>query len=397
MNAHPLQPDRPLRIALLAHSTNPRGGVVHALELGDALTRLGHQVTVHAPDAKGAGFFRPTLCDTRSVPASPVGADMTDMVRIRVADYVRHFEDPAHRAFDIFHAQDGISGNALATLKERGLVRAFARTVHHVDTFADRALMELQTRAMVHADRLLVVSRTWQQALSARLGRRADIVGNGVDTARFSPVPDGREEPLRARFALGAGPIFLAVGGVEARKNSVRLLDAFARVHARHPTAQLVIAGGASLLDHHTVQHAFDLALARLAMPQGAVVRTGPLAQEDMPALYRIADTLAFPSLKEGFGLVVLEAMASGVPVATSRIAPFTEYLGAEDVAWCDPLDVGSIADALAATLDATTRARLIANGARIAARHDWAATAQAHLATYAQLLAPTDPEPIHA
>lgn len=397
MNAHPLPPNRPLRIAILAHSTNPRGGVVHALELGDALARLGHQVTVHAPDAKGAGFFRTSLCGTLSVPASPVGADMTQMVRIRVADYVRHFEEPAHRAFDIFHAQDGISGNALATLKERGLIRAFARTVHHVDTFADRALMELQTRAMAHADRLLVVSRTWQQALFQKLGRRADIVGNGVDTMRFSPVPDGREEPLRARLGLGVGPIFLAVGGVEGRKNSVRLLEAFARIRARHTTAQLVIAGGASLLDHHTVQHAFDLALARLALPEGAVVRTGPLAQADMPALYRIADTLAFPSLKEGFGLVVLEAMASGVPVATSRIAPFTEYLGAEDVAWCDPLDVASIADALEQTRDAAIRARLIANGTRIAARHDWDGTAQAHLAAYAQLLAPTDPEPIHA
>ncbi|MFG1462424.1 MSMEG_0565 family glycosyltransferase [Xanthobacter sp. DSM 24535] len=397
MNAAFPSPARTLRIALLAHSTNPRGGVVHALELGDALARLGHEVTVHAPDAKGTGFFRETLCRTLSIPASPVGTDMTEMVKIRVADYVRHFENAAHRAFDIFHAQDGISGNALATLKEQGLIRAFARTVHHVDTFADRALMDLQTRAMVHADRLLVVSRTWQQELFQKLGRRADIVGNGVDTARFSPVPDGREDALRACFALGAGPVFLAVGGVEARKNSVRLLEAFARVHAEIPTAQLVIAGGASLLDHHSEQHAFALALERRALPQGAVIRTGPLAQADMPALYRIADTLAFPSLKEGFGLVVLEAMASGVPVATSRIAPFTEYLGADDVTWCDPLDIISIADALLRTLDATTRARLIANGTRIAARHDWAATAQAHLAAYAQLLAPTDLEPIHA
>ncbi|MFG1399403.1 MSMEG_0565 family glycosyltransferase [Roseixanthobacter pseudopolyaromaticivorans] len=397
MTAHVLPPNRPLRIAILAHSTNPRGGVVHALELGDALARLGHQVVVHAPDAKGAGFFRTSLCGTLSVPASPVGADMTNMVRIRIADYVRHFEDPAHRAFDVFHAQDGISGNALATLKERGLIRAFARTVHHVDAFADRALMELQTRAMAHADRLLVVSRTWQEELSAWLGKRADIVGNGVDTRRFSATPDGREDALRARLGLGAGPVFLAVGGIEGRKNSVRLLEAFARVQNRRPTAQLVIAGGASLLDHHTVQQAFDLALARLTLPDGAVIRTGPLAQEDMPALYRLADTLAFPSLKEGFGLVVLEAMASGVPVATARIAPFTEYLGAEDVAWCDPLDVASIAAALDATLDAATRARLVANGARIAARHDWDSTAQAHLSTYARLLAPAEAVPTEA
>ncbi len=52
------------RIAILTHSTNPRGGVVHALELGDALCRLGHDVTVHAPDATGAGFFPPHACRT---------------------------------------------------------------------------------------------------------------------------------------------------------------------------------------------------------------------------------------------------------------------------------------------------------------------------------------------
>ena len=71
-----------------------------------------------------------------------------------------------------------------------------------------------------------------------------------------------------------------------------------------------------------------------------------------MPALYRAADALVFPSVKEGFGLVVLEAMASGIPVVTSRIAPFTEYLGDDDVFWCEPDDVESIAAAMTASLD---------------------------------------------
>ncbi|MDF2999757.1 MAG: glycosyl transferase group 1, partial [Xanthobacteraceae bacterium] len=187
---------RPLRIAILAHSTNPRGGVVHALELGDALTRLGHEAVVHAPDPKGAGFFRPSLCATLSVPASPVGADITEMVRIRAGDYVRHFEDPVNRAFDVFHAQDGISGNALATLKQRGLIPRFARTVHHVDAFRDPELLALQRRAIVEADRHFVVSRLWQDLLAEMFALETTIVGNGVDTTRFSPVPDGREEAL---------------------------------------------------------------------------------------------------------------------------------------------------------------------------------------------------------
>src|SRR5487761_2302066 len=95
-----------LRIGILAHSTNPRGGVVHALELGDALARLGHEAVVHAPDAKGAGFFRSTICETVCVPASPFSGGIKDMVRARILDYLEYFRDPAHRQFDVFHAQD---------------------------------------------------------------------------------------------------------------------------------------------------------------------------------------------------------------------------------------------------------------------------------------------------
>ena len=84
--------------------------------------------------------------------------------------------------------------------------------------------------------------------------------------------------------------------------------------------------------------------------------------------------------------------MASGVPVVTSRIAPFTEYLGEDDVAWCDPLDAASIAAAMARSLDRALRARLIARGGEVAARHDWLNTARAHVATYEKLR-----EPAHA
>src|SRR6516164_9303762 len=98
---------RALRIAILAHSTNPRGGVVHALELGDALSRLGHQATVHAPDAGGKGFFRRTECRTACVAASSVGSDVTEMVETRIVDYLRFFDSTPNRNFDVWHAQDG--------------------------------------------------------------------------------------------------------------------------------------------------------------------------------------------------------------------------------------------------------------------------------------------------
>jgi glycosyltransferase-like protein len=377
-----------LRIAILAHSTNPRGGVVHALELGDALCRLGHAVTVHAPDASGAGFFRTSLCRKVGVPASCVGRDVTAMVETRITDYLHYFEPAQNREFDVWHAQDGISANALATLKARRLIPGFARTVHHVDTFADRRLLDLQHRAIVLADRLFVVSRVWQRWLARELGRQACLVGNGVDARRFSPAHDAADAELHERLRLGGdAPVFLAVGGVEERKNTVRILEAFRELRESQPTCRLVIAGGASLLDHDVYQSDFAATLARCGLPDGSVIQTGPLPQHLMAPLYRAASTLVFPSVKEGFGLVVLEAMASGVPVVTSRIAPFTEYLDEDAVIWCDPRDSSSIAVAMVASLDAVRRGPLVQRGFRIAATHDWARTASAHLPGYIALM----------
>src|SRR5260370_37024268 len=85
---------RRLRIAILTHSTNPRGGVVHALELGDALCRLGHDATVHAPDAGSRGFFRNALARTACVAASPVGGRVAPMAATRLAPPPPPFAPP---------------------------------------------------------------------------------------------------------------------------------------------------------------------------------------------------------------------------------------------------------------------------------------------------------------
>ncbi|HEY0121039.1 MAG TPA: MSMEG_0565 family glycosyltransferase [Rhizobium sp.] len=381
---------RSLRIAMLSHSTNPRGGVVHAMQLSEALTVLGHEVVLHAPDAKGTGFFRKPACGAVCIPVEPASADMTAMVEQRIGDYVRHFESPAARGFDIFHAHDGISGNALATLKEHGVIPAFARTVHHIDQFSDPRLMELQDRSIDKADLFFTVSALWQKKLKETRGIASTLVGNGVDINRFSPGVSGGD--LRRKLTLPEGPVFLAVGGIEARKNTLGMLEAFRQMRAIRPDAQFVIAGGASLLDHRGYQGEFRAALASLGEHAAAVHILGTVADEDMPALYRLADTLVFASVKEGFGLVVLEAMASGVPVVVSSIAPFTEYLSADDAVWCDPIHPASIAEAMAISLMPPVRKRLTSRGLEIAAWHSWHRTAAAHLSAYKTLK-----EPAHA
>jgi glycosyltransferase-like protein len=308
------------------------------------------------------------------------------MVRVRIADYLRHFEAPAHRRFDLFHAQDAISGNALATLKQRGTIKRFARTVHHIDHFADPRLTDWQARSIAEADELLVVSSLWQARIMAEFGRPSEIVGNGVDTMRFAGAPRAIDQQVRAKYRIGGGPVLLAVGGIEERKNTLRIVEAFRQVLTVHRDAQLVIAGGASLLDHAAYRRQFDALLSVDAILDRAVCCLGPVPDAEMPSLYRLADALVFPSVKEGFGLAVLEAMASGTPVVTSRIAPFTEYLHDSDVVWCDPFNVGSIANAMAMVLTEPLHARLAQRGTLIARQHDWSNTARAHLPVYQRL-----------
>jgi len=376
-----------LSIALLTHSTNPRGGVVHALELAEALTEQGHRAVVHAPDPDGSGFFRPTRCSAVGLPARPVTASgLAALIDARVADYLAFFTRPDAVRYDIYHAQDGISGNALACLREAGRISGYFYTVHHLDQFADPAVEARQWRAIANADRVFCVSNMWREILARDHGIDALPVGNGVNRTRFSPQAGPDDDALRARLGLGSGPIFLSVGGVEARKNSVRLLDAFLIVQRTRPDAQLVIAGGASLLDHRNETRMFEELLGR-APAAASVIRTGPLSDADMPGLFRLADALVFPSLREGFGLVVLEAMASGTPTIVSTITPFTEYLQATDCLWVDPFDPGTIAAAMVDILLPDTAQRLHIAGLYRSAGFGWDACARRHLDAYDAVL----------
>ena len=107
---------RPLRVAMLTHSTLPRGGVVDAMSLSEALEDLGIEIVLHAPDSAGRGFFRKPRCAAITFPVKPAPREAADMVEQRIDDYVRWFRRPENRGFDLYHAHDGIGANALATL-----------------------------------------------------------------------------------------------------------------------------------------------------------------------------------------------------------------------------------------------------------------------------------------
>ncbi|MBD5636029.1 MAG: glycosyltransferase, partial [Candidatus Eremiobacteraeota bacterium] len=153
--------------------------------------------------------------------------------------------------------------------------------------------------------------------------------------------------------------------------------------------ARLTIAGGASVFDHGAYRSAFDARADELGLRIGEdVIVTGSLPDGEIVALLRAADALVFPSLVEGFGLVLLEALACGTPAVTSNIAPFTEFLGANDAIFANPHDADDIAAGMLRALDPLVASALSARGAFVAARHTWAASAAVHADRYRDILA---------
>jgi len=206
----------------------------------------------------------------------------------------------------------------------------------------------------------------------------------GVDRGRVTVIPLGVEVPdepdhAGARRLLGElgvrGPFLLSVGTLEPRKNLPRLLDAFGEAAAELPDHWLVVVGPVGWGPR--LRPTWDSVRVKLA---------GRVGDATLHALYQAADGLAYPSLYEGFGLPVLEAMANGLPVLTSDRSSLPEVAGGAALL-VDPLDRAAIAAGLVRLAgDAALRDRLTEAGRRRAAGFSWRATAAATWATYREV-----------
>ena len=239
-------------------------------------------------------------------------------------------------------------------------------------------------RAMIRASAaraagLVCVSRHTADRLAAVVRPRAPVavVPHGVDHERFSPEPDPDDAGRLA--AIGVRPPFVAfVGTLEPRKGVPALVRAVARLAPAHPELQLVLAGlpgwGADEI---------DAAVAGAPAMAGRVVRTGYVDDPTRTALLRGASVVAYPSLEEGFGLPVLEALAVGAPVVTTTGSAMEEVAG-DAALLVPPGDQGALADALEAVLAGGPDVdRRRAAGPRVAARYTWEASAVGHVRAY--------------
>ena len=359
-----------MRIALVTYSTRPRGGVVHTLNLAEALARAGADVTVHSLARDGdPGFFRPVdpSVDVRLIPFS---ARDGESVADRIVRSIAALADGVdHAGYDIVHAQDCISANAVGRC---------VRTVHHLDTFTTPVLVRCHEKAIVDPYAHICVSAAVAAEVAAGWGITATVIPNGVDAARFACAAGDDDAAVVARQAWRdrLGRFVLAVGGIEPRKGSIDLLQAWAQMRRRHPDVDLVVAGGETLFDYRDYRTAYDRRADELGAHPTVL---GPVAEDDLPSLVAGCDVFAFPSVKEGFGLAALEALAAGRPVVTRELPVLREVFG-DTVSYA--ADVDALAAHLSTSLDAAHDA---APGRRLAASLTWDASAQAHLEFYAR------------
>lgn len=360
---------------------------MHTLALAEALADVGVEVEVLALGEPGGAFFRAVRVPFTLIPG-PVDA-MTledkvaggiDCLEVGLTDLVRRRPDV------VLHAQDCMSARAAARVRDAGTGVPVVRTVHHVDDFATAMLMDCQRQAILEPDVVLAVTQVWRRTLLHDYGVEAGVVPNGVDVARYAGASPRRAAELRASVAPDGRPLLLSVGGVEPRKGTDSLVRALARMPSR---PVLAVLGGHSFQDYAAYRDAVLSELPSLGLELGVdVVLVGTVPEQDMTAWYAAADVLAFPSVKEGFGLAVLEAMSAGVPVVTSDLPVFREYLvGGQDALLVPVGDLDALAAALEAALtDDVQRARLVRAGREVATRFSWPASARRHLEVYAGL-----------
>jgi glycosyltransferase-like protein len=376
-----------LKIALFTYSTKLRGSVIHTLELAEALHNLGHQVCIYALDKDGKGFDYPLSCDYQLIPAQAAPPTIDGLIQQRIQEFVDYLNQ-TQLIYDCYHAQDCISANALAILVQRQQIHHFVRTVHHLEDYSSSYLQQCQELSIQGAKLCLSVSKHWQSELNKSYKITAPRVINGVNLKRFSAIINGSEQALKEQWGLHGFPIYLTVGGIEPRKNSIRLLQAFGQILKDYPNAQLVIAGGATLFDYQDYRDDFFAIADDLKIETGrSLVLPGVISDADLPALYRIADTFVFPSLKEGWGLVVLEAIASKLPVITSNQAPFTEFLTPHQALLVDPHLPEAIAQAMRSIIQPDLAHSLVQQSQSILSLYTWETSAKMHLHRYQQLI----------
>jgi glycosyltransferase involved in cell wall biosynthesis len=239
-------------------------------------------------------------------------------------------------------------------------------------------------RSLKRGDRIIADSRNTRTDLMDYFetdGRKIDVVYPGVAETFRRQLGGEAVQQVRADHGVD-GPYLLFVGNPKPHKNLDNVVRAFAEVIRRDAfEGDLVCVGGRDEAQQRVLHHAESLGIA------DRVRLLGHVEEEALPAIYQGARLFLYPTLYEGFGLPVVEAMASGVPVITSNTSSLHEVANGY-ASLVDPLNVEQMADAIVAALrDDSLRERLITAGKERSSQFSWRQTAQQTLEVYQSAL----------
>jgi glycosyltransferase involved in cell wall biosynthesis len=219
------------------------------------------------------------------------------------------------------------------------------------------------------ARRVITVSRFSADELMNLYGLPSDkiaVISNGVAEDFSARRDESAMDELRKRIGLYAKPFILFIGGADPRKNHRRFLEAAALVRKQLAERTLLLVGSTT----HPFGSYEDTAKSCGLTDQ--ILCPGRMSKEDLQLLYTYADVFVFPSLYEGFGMPVLEAMACGVPVITSKTTALGEVAG-DAAVLVDPCDVHALGEAMVSVLESESlRLSLKAKGLNRVKRYTW-------------------------
>jgi glycosyltransferase involved in cell wall biosynthesis len=290
---------------------------------------------------------------------------------------------------DLYHATDFV-------LAPHGAKRAIL-TVHDLAFlfFPNEAMPGLTNylnvvvpRSVARADHVIADSAHTARDLQQQWNvppAKLTVVQGAVEHKHFQPVTDASQlAEVRCRYGADNRPYILSISTLEPRKNYVRLIEAFYQARQEANLAHRLVIGGRK-------GWLFDAIFAKVKELglEEHVHFCGFVAEADLPALYSGADFVAYPSLYEGFGLPIIEALACGTPVLTADNSCLPEAAGPGAV-YANALDVASIAEGIVKlATDEALRQHLATLGRAHAANFTWERSADQLLAAYQKVLAP--------
>ncbi len=381
-----------MRIAIDYTSALRQGAGIgrYARELVDAIlaTPAPHNFVLMAAKAGLSAHWRHEQTRLLGLAAAPErlrfrGLPLTDNWVARLWQRLR-MPLPAEvitGGIDCFYSPDFVlpplrsSTRALLTVHDLSFIR-------HPETFTPALQQYLQTavpRSIARADFILADSIATQRDLVELLHvpvERVTVLYSGLASGFQETPEDDERGRLQARYGIGARPYILTVGTLQPRKNYTRLMQACDPLIASGDL-ELVIVGKPAWLAEPILEAAAQRPHTRLL---------GFVADADLPALYRQATVFAFPSLYEGFGLPIVEAMACGTPVVGSAVSSIPEVVGDAGLL-VDPLDVDGWQTALQRVVeDSALRAELRGRGLSRAGQFSWSRAAAQWLALIANI-----------